>query len=163
MTPDIRRVSGGNSMSFGARPSWCFSFVSLYLLLWNNNNVCVHACLVAKSCLTLCNPMDSSLPFSSGHGISQARILEWVVIASSRGSSWPRDQTQSPALQEDSLPSEPPGKPNNNNNNMYFIEFLIWLFIIWFFKENSFCSLPWDLLHQSLQERDAGEREMGMW
>ena len=56
MTPDIRRVSGGNSMSFGARPSWCFSFVSLCLLLWNNNNVCVHACLVAKSCLTLCTP-----------------------------------------------------------------------------------------------------------
>ena len=40
-----------------------------------------------------CNPMDSSLPDSSAHGISQTRILEWVVISISRGSSWPRDRT----------------------------------------------------------------------
>ena len=38
-----------------------------------------------------CNPTDCSLPGSSVHGISQARILEWVAISSSRGSSWPRD------------------------------------------------------------------------
>ena len=45
-------------------------------------------------------------------GILQARILEWVVMPSSRGSSQPRDRTQvSPALQVDSWPSEPPGKP----------------------------------------------------
>ena len=48
-------------------------------------------CLVAQSCLTLCDPMDCSLPGSSTHGILQARILEWVVIPSSRGSSQPRD------------------------------------------------------------------------
>ena len=41
----------------------------------------------AKSCPTLCNPMDCSLPDSSVHGISQARVLEWVVISFSRGSS----------------------------------------------------------------------------
>ena len=46
-----------------------------------------------QSCLTLCNPMDCSLPASSVHGILQARILEWVAMPSSRGSSWPRDQT----------------------------------------------------------------------
>ena len=40
-------------------------------------------CLVAKSCLTLCNPMDCSLPGSPVHGILQARILEWVAISSS--------------------------------------------------------------------------------
>ena len=50
--------------------------------------------LVAKSCLTLCDPMDCSPPGSSVCGILQARILEWVAIPSSRGSSWPRDQTQ---------------------------------------------------------------------
>ena len=44
-----------------------------------------------QSCLILCNPMDCSLPGSSVHGISQARILEWVAISSSRGSSPPRD------------------------------------------------------------------------
>ena len=43
--------------------------------------------LVAQSCPTLCNPMDYSLPGSSVHGILQARILEWVAIPFSRGSS----------------------------------------------------------------------------
>ena len=41
----------------------------------------------------LCDPMDCSVPGSSVHGILQARILEWVAISSSRGSSRPRDQT----------------------------------------------------------------------
>ena len=45
-------------------------------------------------CLTLCDPMDCSLPGSYVHGILQARILEWVVVAFSRGSSQPRDWTQ---------------------------------------------------------------------
>ena len=49
--------------------------------------------LVTQSCLTLCNPMDCSSPRSSVHGILQARILEWVAIPFSRGSSRPRDQT----------------------------------------------------------------------
>ena len=49
--------------------------------------------LVAQSCLTLCDPMDYSPPGSSVHGILQARILEWVAISFSRGSSQPRDQT----------------------------------------------------------------------
>ena len=40
-----------------------------------------------------CNPMDCSLPGSSVHGILQVRILEWVAISFSRGSSQPRDQT----------------------------------------------------------------------
>ena len=65
-----------------------------YPLQWgrlNANCVCV---LVAQSCLTLCNPMEYSPPGSSVHGTLQARILEWVAIPFSRGSSWPRDQTQ---------------------------------------------------------------------
>ena len=49
--------------------------------------------LVAQSCLILCDPMDCSLPGSSVHGILQARILEWIVMYSSRGSSQPSDQT----------------------------------------------------------------------
>ena len=47
----------------------------------------------AQSCLTLCNPMDCSLPGSSLHGILQARVLEWVAISFSRGSSRPSDRT----------------------------------------------------------------------
>ena len=50
--------------------------------------------LVTQSCPALLNPMDDSLPRSSVHGILQARILESVAIPFSRGSSWPRDQTQ---------------------------------------------------------------------
>ena len=49
--------------------------------------------LVARSCPTLCNPVDCSLPTSSVHGILQAKILEWVPILFSRGSSQPRDRT----------------------------------------------------------------------
>ena len=45
---------------------------------------------VAQSCLTLCDPMECSLPGSSVHGIFQARVLEWVAISFSRGSSQPR-------------------------------------------------------------------------
>ena len=44
--------------------------------------------------LTLCDPMDYSLPGSSVHGILQIRILEWVAYPFYRGSSQPRDQTQ---------------------------------------------------------------------
>ena len=50
-------------------------------------------CLVNKSCLILCNPMDCSLPGSCVHGISQARILDWVAISFSRGSSQPWNRT----------------------------------------------------------------------
>ena len=57
---------------------------SLYLLIESE---------VAHLCPTLCNPVDCSLPGSSLHGILQARILEWVAIPVSRGSSQPRDRT----------------------------------------------------------------------
>ena len=50
-------------------------------------------CLVVKSRLTLCDPTDCSSPGSSIHGISQARILQWVAISSSRGSR-PSDRTR---------------------------------------------------------------------
>ena len=50
--------------------------------------------LVAQLCLTLCDPMYCSPPGSSVHGILKARILEWIAISFSRGSSQPRDQTQ---------------------------------------------------------------------
>ena len=54
-----------------------------------------HASVVhAQPCQLSCDPMNCSPPGSSVHGISQARILEWVAIASSRESSWPRNWTQ---------------------------------------------------------------------
>ena len=50
--------------------------------------------LVAQLCLTLCNPMDYSLPATSVHEVLQSEILEWGAIPFSRGSSQPRDWTQ---------------------------------------------------------------------
>ena len=67
--------------------------------------MCVCANLV-QWCLTLCDAMDCSLPGSSVHGSFQARILGWVVMPSSRASSWSRDWncfSCYPALQADSI------------------------------------------------------------
>ena len=63
---------------------------------FNPGSLPLRACVRAKSlqsCLTLCDPMDCSLPGSSVPGILQARILEWVSMPSSRASSWSRDWT----------------------------------------------------------------------
>ena len=54
-------------------------------------------------CLILCDPTDCSLPGSSVHGIFQARVLEWVAISFSKGSSWPRDQTRVSSVADRSL------------------------------------------------------------
>ena len=62
---------------------YSYIFIFLYML-----------CLVAQSCLTLCDAMGCSPPGSSVHGILQARILEWIAMPSSRGSSQHRDRTQ---------------------------------------------------------------------
>ena len=77
------------------RESGCFKVLSQmlsYLIL--PSNPARYACvLVAQSCPTLWDSMDCSPPGSSVYGILLARILEWVAISSSRGSSQPRDQT----------------------------------------------------------------------
>jgi len=81
----------------------------------NNNSVSINlvfvwyvcACLVTQS--TLCDPMDCRLPGSSG--IFQTRVLEWVAMPSSRGSSWPRDQTHISCMAGGFFTSEPPRKP----------------------------------------------------
>ena len=75
--------------------------------------------LVTQSCPTLCDPTDSSPPDSPVHGILQARILEWVVISFSRGSSQPRDWTWDYCI-ADTLPTESQGRPC-----------LLWIYHIW--------------------------------
>ena len=57
---------------------------------WVHNHVPRHAKSL-RSCLTLCDLMVCSPPGHSVHGILQARILEWVAMPFSKGSSWPRD------------------------------------------------------------------------
>ena len=66
---------------------------------------------VAQPCPTLGDPMDCSRQVPVSMGIPPARILEWVAMPSSRGSSQPRDRSQGLTLQVYFLPSEPPQKP----------------------------------------------------
>ena len=70
--------------------------------------------LVEKSCPTLCDLIDYSPQGSSVQGILQARILEWVAVHD------PRIKPMSPALQEDFLPCELPGKPRHGSKQYHF-------------------------------------------
>ena len=79
--------------------------------LTEQGNMSIYACMRAKlpqSCPTLCDPMDSSLPGSSVHGILQARILQWVSMSSSRGSFLSRDQTHVSCIASGFFTTEPP-------------------------------------------------------
>ena len=87
--------------SGSSRFMYCWSLawriLSVTLLVWEISAIVRSSwchCEVAQSCLTLCDPMDCSLPGSSLLGILQARVLEWVAISFSRESSQPRDQTR---------------------------------------------------------------------
>ena len=81
---------------------------------------------------------ECSSPGSSIHGILQARILEWVAILFSRGTSNPWIKPRSPILQADSLPSDPPGKPFSSYKPATIISTLS----MWY-------HLPW-MIHKSL-------------
>ena len=72
--------------------------------------VIVAIVLVSQCCLTLCDSMDCRPPGFSVHGIVQARILECIAIIFPRDLPNPGIEPGSPALQADSLPSEPSGK-----------------------------------------------------
>ena len=73
-----------------ARPCLAIRVASLSVFLISSlGHVATHS--VAQSCPALCSPMDYSPPGSSVRGILWARILEWVAIPFSRGSSQPRD------------------------------------------------------------------------
>ena len=90
----------------------------------------------AHLCPTLCDSMDYSPPGFSIHGISQARILEWVAISSSRGSSWPRDQTHVSCVSYiagNSLLLEPSGRPLVKGYLVSFIQEKkkIWRYNMW--------------------------------
>ena len=68
-----------------------------------------------------CDPLDCGPPGSSVHGILRARILEWVVNSSFRGSPDPGIERGAPALQANSLPSVPPGKPQISSHLNYLL------------------------------------------
>ena len=73
--------------------------------------ICLHVCSVASVLSNSVQPLDHGPPGSSVHGISQARILEWVAPSCSRGSSPPRDGTQVSCLAGVFFIIEPPKKP----------------------------------------------------
>ena len=99
-------------MWFWHVPFWCLSQILKVLLRSLHSGLSVLQRFVSsrlsesRSVASLCNPVDCSPPGSSVRGILQARILEWVVMPSSRGSSQPRDQTQASCVAGDSLLSE---------------------------------------------------------
>ena len=72
---------------------WVLCFVQLVYMsvCWYHIILIMCLCICARSYLAPCNPVDCSPPGSSVHGVSQARILEWVAISSSRGSSQSND------------------------------------------------------------------------
>ena len=92
----------------------------------------LRVCVCAQPCPTLYDPMDCSPPGSSVLGIVQARILEWVAISSSRGSSWPRSQIHISSISytgRQIFTTEPPGKPlwRNNISNLKTFSGFLWL------------------------------------
>ena len=85
-----------------AKNHWNVGFKKVNFMVWiiaikKNTGFVVLCCkcvLVAQSCPILCDPMYCSPPGPSVHGILQAKILKWIAIPFSRGSSWPRDRIQ---------------------------------------------------------------------
>ena len=87
---------------------WGFSYPILLSFPYPLRDCC---CLAPKSCLILLWPMDFSLLGSSVYGLSQAGILEWVAISSSRGSAWPKHQACVSCIAGGFLTTVPLGKP----------------------------------------------------
>ena len=102
----LRRAEGGRQSTVSEQHDLCVR-VCVCVCVWRAKSL--------QSCLTLCHPVDYSLPGSSVYGILQARILEWVAMPSSRVSSLPRDRTQvscGSCVAGRFFTAEPPGKPN---------------------------------------------------
>ena len=93
---------------------WLFTFPATMYKSFKFSSQSFAACVHAQLCLTLCDPMDYSPPGSSGHGIFQARIMEWVAIFSSGNLPDPGIKLaslMSPALAGMFFTPESPRKP----------------------------------------------------
>ena len=90
---------GPETSSTGTGRIWGYWGLLVTVIDDNDDSMIIILCVLSdkslQSCPTLCDPMDCSPPVSSVHRILQARILEWVTMPSSRGSSQSRDQTLS--------------------------------------------------------------------
>ena len=97
-----------------------FLFFFESFLFFFNWPICMDAQSLSRVWL-FATPMDCSLPGSSVHGIPQARILEWAASPFSRDLPDPGIEPRSPALQADSLLSEPPGFPSRAQTHVLCI------------------------------------------
>ena len=106
--------------------------------------LCCSFCLVAKPCLTLCDPMDCSPPDSSSHGISHARILEWLPFPSPEDLPNPGVELASHALAGGFFTTEPPAKPTPNMflSNIPISESAIFHQVLASEKHLPFCLCP---------------------
>ena len=93
----------------------------MQLCVYVHIDVCEYG---GETCSVVSNSLRSHGLYSTVRGILQARILEWVAFPFSRGSSQPRGWSRSPALQADSLPAEPQGKPPCEYDFMQFYHVL---------------------------------------
>ena len=105
-----REAQGGDICIRIANSPCCKAETNIILL----SNYLLLLFVVTKSYLIVCSPMDCSLPGSSVHGILYTRILKWVAMTSSRGSSQPRDQTQVSHIAGGFFTMEPPRSPESN-------------------------------------------------
>ena len=101
--------------------------------------------LVTQSCLTLRKPTDCSPPGSSVHSISQARVLEWVAITFSRGSSRPRDQTQVSRMAGKFFTVWAPRKSSSEDHRSYYEHQLLSVFRATYILFGSFYVLALEL------------------
>ena len=101
----------GSPFSVETILSWNISYFFFFQFYWDSVNMLFSRSIVSDSV----GSMDWSLPGSSIHGISQGRVLEWVAISFSWGSSWPGGLNSCLLCllhwQADSFTTEPPGKP----------------------------------------------------
>ena len=124
LLPRIHPLSSQDTIPFLRPLSWHLSSHAL------NPWVSWEHAKSLQSCPTLCDPMDCSSPGSSVHGILQARILEWVAVPSSRGSSPPRVWTRISYVscigRRVLLPRVSPGKPRLHIQFLRQLEMQIW-------------------------------------
>ena len=94
---------------------WNLNFKSF----WKCHISSCYYCLVTKLCPSFCDPMDCSSPGSSVHGISQARVAEWIAISFSRGTFPTQGSNHVACLSGGFFSTEPPGKPLSNSIHVF--------------------------------------------
>ena len=127
---------------FSIAQSWSFEKKNFF---WKTCVYYLVKVIVTPLCPALCNPTGCSPQGSSVHGLLLARILKWVVILFSRGSSWPRDWNWvSPSLQADCLLSESPG------SSIYYFKLNNFPILNFFWKDGWHWSMYLSMLQSSI-------------